>query len=263
MSQSLARGLRILTDLETGPRSLDEVAGTLEVHKSTALRLLRTLEAERFVRKDTEHRYHLGSALFSLGTSALEHHSVRDAALPHLHELSTTTGGQTVHMAVLENAEPVYIAKVESTHAVRMYSRVGLAAPLHATAVGKVLASELPEGELEAVIARTDFQRFTPNTASNADEFRARLAEVRTRGWAEDAAEHEEFINCIAAPIRDEAGRIVSAVSVSVPRIVLDRDQVRELVPDLLDSARDIQHSWTGPASGRSAADRASHERKE
>src|SRR5699024_441032 len=238
------RGLRLLGELTAGPRSLDELVDTMTVHKTTVLRLLRTLESERFVRRDGQHRYSLGSRLLELGTNSLQQHTIRTIALPHLNKLGRRTQGQTIHLAAYETDHAVYIAKVDSTNPVRMYSRIGLAAPLHATAVGKVLTSELPARDLRQALAATDFRPFTSRTITDPTTYRTTLAQVREQGWAEDAAEHEDFINCIAAPVRDTTGRIIAAVSISVPDVILSRDQVRSLVPDLRETATDIEHDW-------------------
>jgi DNA-binding IclR family transcriptional regulator len=246
MSQSLARALRILDELGQGPRSLDDLAGALGVHKSTVLRLLQTLETDRFVHRDERHRFSLGSRLFELGNASLEQHQIRDVALPHMNRLGRETGGQAVHLAVLENNSAIYIAKVESTSAVRMYSQVGLPAPLHATAVGKVLASELPERQLADALGATDFYPFTPHTITDPDTCRSVLAEVRRRGWAEGAGEHEDFINCIAAPVRDTTGRIIAAVSICVPEVILSRDEVHAFLPQLLEATAAIESDWAG-----------------
>lgn len=246
MSQSLARALRLLDELGNGPRSLDQLAGRLGVHKTTVMRLLRTLESERFVRRDDRHRYTLGSRLFALGSTSLEQHAVRDVALPHLDRLGRSTGGQAVHLAVLEGDHAVYIAKVESTNPVRMYSKVGLTAALHATAIGKVLASALPDVQLTALLERLDFRPLTPRTITDPETYRHAVAEVRARGWAEDAAEHDTFINCIGAPIRDPGGRAVAAVSISVPDMILDRDGVRALLPQLLATTAAVEADWSG-----------------
>lgn len=248
MSQSLGRALQILGELGTGPRSLDELAESVGVHKTTVLRLLRTLEADRFVRRDEHHRYSLGSRLFELGAASLEQHALRDVALPHLTRLARVTGGQAVHLAVLEGSTAIYVAKVESTSSVRMYSRVGLPAPLHATAVGKVLASDLSERRLAAALAETDFHRFTDRTITDPTSYRAELELVRRRGWSEDAAEHETFINCVGAPVRGAGGRVVAAVSISVPDVILGRAEVQALVPQLLEAAAAIEAAWAGTA---------------
>jgi DNA-binding IclR family transcriptional regulator len=244
MSQSLTRGLQILGALADGPRSLDDLVDTLGVHKSTVLRLVRALEVDRFVRRDERHRFSLGSRLFELGAAALQQHAVRDVAWPHLQALGRRTGGQAVHLAAYEDSSAVYIAKVESTRPVRMYSRVGLPAPLHATAVGKVLAGGLTERQLEQALAATDFRALTPRTITDATTYRRVVAEVRERGWAEDAAEHEDFVNCIAAPVHDTTGRVIAAVSISVPDVILSRDEVRALLPQLQQTTADIEADW-------------------
>lgn len=244
MSQTLARALRILDGLADGGRSLDDLAETLGVHKTTVLRLLNTLESERFAWRDDSHRYHLGSRLFELGTTALQQHAIRDIAAPHLHRLGQETGGQTVHLATYESGRAIYIAKVESTSSVRMYSRVGLVAPLHATAVGKVLTCELPERQLALALESTDFHPFTARTITTAEAYRAELATVRAQGWAEDSAEHEDFINCVSAPVRDGSGRIIAAVSISVPDVILSRDEVHALLPTLRQATANIDADW-------------------
>ena len=233
MSQSLGRALQILASLGEGERSLDQLATELGVHKTTVLRLLRTMEAERFVRRDDAHRYRLGSRLFALADVAREQYVVRDVAAPHLRQLNQKTG-QTVHLAAWENGEVVYIDKLDSVRSVRMYSQVGVPAALHCTAVGKVLLAAQPQRQREAVLASLDFHAFTLNTITDVDTLRDELDRVLERGWAQDKAEHESFINCIGAPIKDHDGRVVGAVSLSVPDVLLNYDQVLELLPDLL-----------------------------
>ncbi|GDY30987.1 IclR family transcriptional regulator [Gandjariella thermophila] len=237
MSQSLDRGLILLGELSRrGPRTLDELARALGVHKTTALRLLRTLEAHRFVRREEPRHYRLGSALFDLANQALEERDVRRAAEPALRELNAATG-HTVHLASYEGGEAIYIDKFDGRHPVRMYSRVGRRAPLHCTAVGKVLLAALPAGELDAVLATMEFPRLTEHTITDPRRYRAELSRVRERGYAVDDAEHEDFVHCIAAPVRGAGGRVLAAVSLSVPRVLLDLDGLLGLVPELLRAA--------------------------
>lgn len=243
MSQSLGRALQILTSLGEGERSLDQLAAELGVHKTTVLRLLRTMEAERFVRRDAQHRYSLGSRLFALADVAREQHVVRQVAAPHLRELNQKTG-QTVHLAAWENGEVIYIDKLDSVRSVRMYSQVGVPAALHCTAVGKVLLAAQPKRQREAVLQSLDYKAFTPNTITDADRLRDELQVTTERGWAQDKAEHESFINCIGAPLTDSTGRVVGAVSLSVPDVLLNYEQVLELLPDLLATARAISADY-------------------
>ncbi|TCO49511.1 IclR family transcriptional regulator [Kribbella antiqua] len=243
MSQSLARALQILASLGEGDRSLDELAAELDVHKTTVLRLLRTMEADRFVRRDESYRYRLGSRLFALADAAREQHVVREVASPHLRQLNLKTG-QTVHLAVWENGEAIYIDKLDSVQSVRMYSRVGVPAALHCTAVGKVLLAAQPLRQQETLMGMLDYHSYTRHTISGPEELRAELDVVRAQGWAADRAEHEAFINCIGAPVTDHDGRVVGAVSISVPDLLLNYDQVLELLPDLLATTKAISADY-------------------
>jgi DNA-binding IclR family transcriptional regulator len=244
MSQSLARALQILVSLGEGDRSLDQLATELGVHKTTVLRLLRTMEVERFVRRDESHRYRIGSRLFALADVAQEQHVVREVAAPHLRQLNQRTR-QTVHLAAYDHGEVIYIDKLDSVQSVRMYSRIGVPAALHCTAVGKVLLAGLPGRQREALLAEIDYHPYTENTITRPDALRDELNRVRAQGWAQDRAEHESFINCIGAPITDGSGRVVGAVSVSVPDVLLNYDEVLELLPDLLATTAAIGADYT------------------
>ena len=248
MSQSLGRALRILVDLGEGARSLDELAKLLGVHKTTALRLLRTLEDERFVYRDAGYRYHLGARLFALSSRALEQRGIRAVAAPHLARLNQDTG-QTVHLAAYEAGEVIYIDKYDSRHPVRMYSRIGLRAPLHCAAVSKVLLAGLPEPERRKVADAIEYVPLTPHTITSPAALLAEVDEVIRTGYAVDHTEHEVFINCVAAPIRDATGQVVAAVSISVPDMVLPFDQVVALVPELRRTAGaiSVDAGWVEP----------------
>ncbi|GAA0602820.1 IclR family transcriptional regulator [Kribbella sandramycini] len=243
MSQSLSRALQILASLGEGDRSLDQLATELGVHKTTVLRLLRTMEADRFVRRDDQHRYRLGSRLFALADAAREQHVVREVAAPHLRQLNQKTG-QTVHLAAWENGEALYVDKLDSVRTVRMYSQVGVPAALHCTAVGKVLLAAQPKRQREAVLASLEYHAYTPQTLTGPDALRDELDGVRANGWAQDKGEHESFMNCIGAPIVDHAGRVVGAVSVSVPDVLLNYEQVLELLPELLATTKAISADY-------------------
>jgi len=245
VSQSLDRALTLLRAMADGRKTLDELASVIDVHKSTVLRLLRTLEEHRFVQREGVRHYRLGTALFDLANKALDDLDVRRAAEPALRELNLQTG-HTVHLASYEDGEVVYIDKYDSTHLVRMYSRIGRRAPLHCTAVAKVLLSERPE--VREIAARMEYPRLTANTITSAGEYLAELQLVRQRGYAVDNSEHEDFIHCIAAPIRGQRGEVIAAASLSVPKVFLDYEGLIALVPRLLATAAaaSTECGWTG-----------------
>ncbi len=232
MSQGLARALQILIKLEDGPANLDELTAESGVHKTTVLRVLRTLADERFVVRDNAYRFHLGSRLFELSSRALDQREVRQVAAPHLVAFNRTYG-RTTHLAVLENDQAVYIDKLESHDHIRMYSRIGLHPPLHSSAVGKILLADLPQAERESAVSRIAMLPATPNTISTHGQLLEELEVVRRQGWAHDREENEASINCVAMAVRDASGHTVAAVSVSVPNVVLSYEELLELLPAL------------------------------
>lgn len=232
MSQSLARALGLLSRLAEQPATLDGLAAGAEVHKTTVMRLLQTLEAEHFVARNGAGEFMLGRKFFELSSRALEQRNIRDVARPHLARLNEATG-HTVHLAQLEGGEVVYIDKFESRHPVRMYSRIGLTAALHSAAVAKVLLADMPAAERESIAAGLDYVRMTENTLATPAELLDELEQVRRQGWAQDKSEHEAFVHCIATPIRDASGRVVAAASFSVPVVLLAYEELLALLPTL------------------------------
>jgi DNA-binding IclR family transcriptional regulator len=183
------------------------------------------------------HHYRLGTALFDLANRALEERDVRRSSEAALRDLNALTG-YTVHLASYEGGEVIYIDKYDSTHPMRMYSRIGRRAPLHCTAVAKILLSDLPEAKRRALAESMEYPRLTANTITDPAAYLAELEQVRAVGYAVDNAEHEDFIHCIAAPIRGPRGTVVAAVSMSVPKVLLDFDGLLAHLPDVLATAR-------------------------
>ncbi|MFD8631549.1 IclR family transcriptional regulator [Streptomyces sp. NPDC059533] len=252
MSQSVERALAVLPLLAKGPAGLTPVADALGVHKSTALRLLRTLHAHGLVyRQPSDGRYRLGARLFALGAEAIENLDVRDIAHPHLVELNHTTG-HTVHLAVHQDDEVVYIDKVDSRYPVRMYSRIGRPVPLTVAAVAKLLLADLPEAERRALAHRIGYPRHTARSTPDAAAFLRELDLVREQGWATDLGGHEESLNCLGAPVHGPDGRVVAALSVSAPNVVIDAEGLLELLPLVLRTAGAISRDYSGD-SGETA----------
>jgi DNA-binding IclR family transcriptional regulator len=248
MSQSLLRALDLLGELAAHPSTLDELAQKSAVHKTTVMRLLHAMEDRRFVVRDDKQRFRLGPKLFELSSLALEQRDIRAIAHPHLAELNGKTG-HTLHLAAFEGSEVVYIDKFESRHPVRMYSRIGLTASLHSTAVAKVLLADMPRGRQEQIATGLDYVKLTENTLTSPKALLDELELVRKQGWAHDNAEHEAFVHCIAAPIRDASGAAVAAASFSVPVVMLDYDGLLGLLPDLKACTEAISEDlgWINP----------------
>ncbi len=232
MVQTVMRAIRVLQLLAVQPRSLTEVSERLNVHKSTALRLLQTLETEGFARRQGNGPYVLGFAIIPLAESALEQVDARSIAHSHLTQLAAQSG-HTVHLAQLIDGQLIYVDKVDGSGTVAMGSRVGLPPEIHTSAVAKIIVAHLPEPERSRLIERADFHRYSPTTITSLADYRAELRRTKERGWAEDDGEKEDYINCIALPIYDAAGRVKIGMSMTALRAVAPLEALREMLPQL------------------------------
>ncbi|MFD5103061.1 IclR family transcriptional regulator [Streptomyces albidochromogenes] len=255
MSQTVDRALSILPLLAQGPADLGQVADRLGVHKSTALRLLRTLHEHGLVYRQQDQRYRLGARLFALAQEAVENLDVREIAHPHLAALNNACG-HTVHLAVYEEneVEVLYIDKVESRYPVRMYSRIGKPVAITVAAVAKLLLADLPEAERRTIAEKLDYPTYTSRSTPNAAAFLKELALVREQGWATDLGGHEESINCVAAPIRGADGRVVAAMSVSAPNVVVTAEELLTLLPLVRRTADAISREYSGNTPPKEAS---------
>jgi len=230
--QTVARAIEVLRFIAERPRTLTEVTQMLGLHKSTALRLLQTLEADGFARREDGGRYVVGFGVIPLAESAIDNLDVRTIVHPHLDRLSTEIG-HTVHLAQLIDGEVVYVDKVEGRGTVAMGSRIGLPVELHTAAVAKVILAHLPEADRSRMIEGWDFRGYGPRTLTNAADYVSELRCTRERGWAEDDGEMEDYINCVALPVRDTTGRVTIGMSVTALRAVAPLEILREMVPRL------------------------------
>jgi IclR family acetate operon transcriptional repressor len=232
MNQSTRRALQILEYLaRTGPASLNSMARDLGLNKSTAHRFVNALIQEGYAQQDSVTRaYGPTMRLVELATEILQRLDIRTTVRPVLEDTAGTTS-ETVHLAILENDEIVYIDKVEGRQAMQMGSRVGRRGTCHSTALGKVLLASRPPHEWEDYINTRGLVARTPNTIVDPGRLRNELERVRERGHAIDNVENEEGIRCVAAPIRDHTGSVVAAISISGWTVSMTMRRVQDLVP--------------------------------
>jgi DNA-binding IclR family transcriptional regulator len=239
VAQAVERALQTISYLAESQRSLGEVAEHLGVHKSTALRLLRTLEAEGFARRETASRYGIGFRVITLAHQALDSLDLFSIAHPHLVALASRLGS-TFHLAQLIGPDVIYVDKVEGRGAVKMYSMVGRTASLYTSGLGKAVLAHVT-GPLRAeMFASITFKKHTPTTITSRPDLEEDLSRIRARGWAEDNAEFEDFINCVAVPILDSRGTVHAALSMTAVRALTPLEELREHVPDLRAAAQTI-----------------------
>jgi DNA-binding IclR family transcriptional regulator len=240
--QVLDRAFQILGKIadEDAGVSLPEIAQGLQLHKSTAHRLLMALEAARFIEKNpVSGRYRLGSRVMELGLSAVSRLDVYQIAGPHLRWLAEQTG-ETGHLAVLRDGEVVSVLNVESRQTVRTPSAVGARSPVHCTAHGKAALAFAPPDQLAAFLRNRSFKAYTPKTLITAARLRAEFEKIRLQGFALDDEEWETGLRCIGAPVRDSSASVIAAVSISGPVFRIRTDRVQPLADSVLETASRI-----------------------
>jgi len=244
-TQSVARALSILTRF-SDTRALwrvSDLARELELPQSTVSRLLATLESLGFVEQDPRTGlYGLGLELVTLAGVALNQIEVRRQAVGALSEVAAELG-LAANLAVLRGDEIFYLATAEGPRAPKLYTMIGKRNPLHSTALGKAILAHRPKAERDATIERISYPRFTTRTASSTAELRTMLDETVARGYAVELEELALGRACVAAPIRDAAGVVTAATSISGPlsALALDRRE-QELANRVIEMADEISH---------------------
>jgi DNA-binding IclR family transcriptional regulator len=218
--QSLDRAFDLLEALAGGQElGVTELAQRTELVPSTVHRLLATLTKRGYVAQSTDTgRYRLGYKVAEIA-GGLEQGLARLRAVtrPHLERISAQTG-ESVNLVVLDGERVVYVDQVEGTRRVRMFTAVGTAALAHTTGSGKaILAFGEPDAARALYAGREPLERLTPSTLVTVAALEEDFARIRARGYALDEEEHELGVGCIAAPVFDDAGRPVAAISVSGP----------------------------------------------
>lgn len=176
-------------------------------------------------------RYQLGVRPFQLGSVFAQQLDLAREAQSVAVSVAAECD-ETVHVAVLEGTDVIYIARVESTHPVRMVSAVGRRLPANCTGVGKMLLSALSQETVDQLY-QSQLPTMTSNSIGSLVDLTEELAGIRTRGLAYDEAESTEDVHCVAAPVKDHTHQIVAALSISVPVTRWSperRDELSELV---------------------------------
>lgn len=239
--QSVDRALTILEVLaRVGEAGVTEIAGELGVHKSTAFRLVTTLEAHRLVEQTTERgRYRLGVGVLRLAGATTARLDLVQEARPVCRQLAVDTG-ETVNVSVLSESSALYLDQVAGSSALQPHNWVGQHIPLHATSNGKVLLSGLDDDRVSDILGT--LSRYTAATITKKARLREELAVVREQGYAVAVDELEEGLSAVAAPIRNAHGDVVASMSVSGPTFRLSEERVEDVVRLLVEAAAEVSH---------------------
>ena len=239
--QSVDRALAILEVLaRTGESGVTEIAVELGVHKSTAFRLVATLEAHRLVEQTTDRgRYRLGMGILRLAGATTARLDLVQEARPIARQLAADTG-ETVNIAVLAESSALYLDQIAGSSALQPHNWVGQHIPLHATSNGKVLLCGLDDAALDAVLGK--LATYTPHTITARGRLREELERVREQGYAVAIDELEVGLTAVAAPIRNAHGDVVASMSVSGPSFRLPEERVAEVIRLVIAAGLEVSH---------------------
>ncbi len=238
---SVANSVRLLGSFsgEEDELGITTLATRLRLAKSTVHRLATTLTSSRFLEQNSETgKYRLGLALFELGALVRRRMDVANEARPKLRELLEKTG-ETVQLGIVDHFSVLYVYEMESRRAIRMAAAVGARAPLHCTAVGKVLLASQPQDYVKQVL-ELGLTSYTPKTMTRREPVLAMLAEVNARDYATDDEESEIGLRAIASPVRNHTGTVIAAVGVAAPVQRMNKKAMQTCVPDVLATAKAI-----------------------
>jgi IclR family KDG regulon transcriptional repressor len=241
--QSVDRAVTILEIIaRTGLAGITDIAAELGVHKSTASRIVSTLEARGLVEQD-QHRgkYRLGLSILRLAGATTARLDIVQEARPITKMLAEATG-ETINVAVLSDGAALYLDQASSTASVQSHNWVGQRIPLHATSNGKILLSGLSEDRIRETLG-TNLPSFTPHTVTSIPQLLTQIAEVAATGSSLVIDELEVGLTAVSAPVFNAHGDIIASISASGPSFRFTEDKV--------DSARDLLTQAAADISAR------------
>jgi DNA-binding IclR family transcriptional regulator len=204
-----------------------EAATKLKIAKSSAHDLMSSLAQLGFLNRTEENRYRLGWRLVTLSETLLATTELRKEAHPVMEELAARYQ-ETIHLAVLDGTQAVYVDKLEGRQAVRVeLTSLGARLYAHCSALGKVLLAYRSEEEVKHIIQTAGLPRFTDHTITEEEDLLQNLIKIRKQGYAYDMEEILLDLCCVGAPIYNYTGQVIAAISMSIPAYRFRRSQTK------------------------------------
>jgi DNA-binding IclR family transcriptional regulator len=241
-SVAVERALAMLEAVAQEPDGLSnaEISRKLQIPKSSASYILRTMEKQAYLKRDAETgKYRVGLKILSLSRGALSGIDVREVALPIMRHLMEKTN-LTCHLAILDGPEAVYIEKVEPQGFIRMDTWVGRRMRVHATSVGKALVAHIPQERLEKILADRGMEKRTPKTITTVPRLLKDLEKVRAQGYAVDDEENNMGARCLGAPVFNQSGAIEASIGLSGTTNQVNAQTMPRILEALKDAARHV-----------------------
>ena len=211
---------------------ITEIADELGLAKSTVHRHVKTLE-ERGLLLQEGNSYRISTWFLDYGIHVRNRHPLFDVVKPKVDELAAETD-EKVWCVIEEHGMGVHIYGAEGRHSVKTHARIGKRTPLHQFAAGKAILAHLPEERVDEILAEYGLAAKTSQTITDRDELNEQLEEIRERGYAFNREESVRGVHAVGAPIRDQSGTAIGAISVAGPANRLRETALAEELPTLL-----------------------------
>ncbi len=211
---------------------VSELSEQIDKPTSTIHDHLRTLESEEYLVKK-EGEYYVGTRFLGVGEQARSRYKVFPIASEELDKLADRTGEHT-NLMIEEHGKGIFLYKARGPDAVQLDTHAGMRVHLQTTALGKSILAFRPREEVEAIIDRHGLPAVTETTITDEEELFDALDQVRERKYAYDDEERVKGMRCVAAPITNDDGRAIAAISVSGPKSRMRGETFQEEIPDLL-----------------------------
>lgn len=238
---TVSKALKIFELLSEKETTASEISRMLDLNKSTAHRLLYTLQEAGFIEKDEETRkYRIGIKMVEICSLRINDIEIKTEARPFLQDLVKSIS-QPVHLGIYSGGKAVFIDKIDVYSTIRIYSQIGKTIPVYCSAIGKALILERPDEEIREIAKKCGMKKITPNTITEVEELVCEIHNSRERGYTVDRGEHEENVYCLAVPIYDYRKKIIAAISVAVQKNKLENAET--LVKELKKTAKNISKS--------------------
>lgn len=230
---NLQNACRLMGFLAQAPEgvTLPTLSMELSIPRTTAYRILKTLELENFVREEGR-LFFLGPKLIHLGEAASGDLDIRKVAVPHLRAL-TEEVDETCHLAVPCEDNSLIVEVSLSTHPLRATSRSGTMVALNCSATGKVFIAYLFDKKLKELCEKNLFQSRTKHTLTTFKELQAEAKRVRERGYSMDDEEYHEGVRCLAVPVFDRSGKTVASIGLTAAKQRIPKVKVESIVEAL------------------------------
>lgn len=223
---------------------VSEVSEQLDKPTSTIHDHLQTLKGEEYLIKEGN-TYYVSTRFLQLGSQARSRPKVFDIARPEIDDLAEETG-EHANLMIEEHGLGVFLYRAQGPDAVQLDTHAGMRVPLQTTSLGKAILANQPRSRIDEILDRRGLPKVTENTITDRDKLFEELETVRERGYAYDDEERVKGMGCVAAPIIDDSGEAIAAISVSGPKSKMRGTQFSEEVPQrLLRSANVIEVNLT------------------